>query len=224
LILGTTITIVVYVALNVLFMYAVPPGQMNSAINVGDVAAQHLFSVGSGFVTPLLIVALAGAISAMTAAGPRVYFAMARDGVFAAWVGRIHPKLRTPVLAIALQTTWSIVLVLFGQFQQILLYTGFAVVLSSGAAAVALFVLQRRVGIRRHPVRNIVMPATFAVSALAMVLAAINQAPKLSLVGLLLIGAGTPAFWLARRKSAASPRHVELGGLPTVPSAPRTPN
>jgi hypothetical protein len=54
-----------------------------------------------------------------------------------------------------------------------------------------------------------------------MVLAAINQAPKLSLVGLLLIGAGTPAFWLARRKSVASRGHVDLGALPAVPRSGR---
>jgi basic amino acid/polyamine antiporter, APA family len=210
--LGTTITIVAYLALNALFLYAMPPGQMKGGINVGDVAAQRLFSVQGGFVTPLLIVALAGAISAMTAAGPRVYYAMARDGVFAAWVARVHPKLGTPLMSIALQTTWAIILVLFGGFEQILLYTGFAVVLSSGSAAVALFVLQRRMGIRINPLRNIVMPAVFAVSALVMVLAALNQAPKTSLMGLLLIGAGTPVFWLARRKSAASRRQVQLGG------------
>lgn len=200
--LGTVICIAAYLALNALFIYAVPFGQMTGRINIGDVAAQHLFSVGSGFVTPLLIVALAGASSAMTEAGPRVYFAMARDGVFANWVSRVHPTLGTPVMSIALQTGWAVILVLVGGFEAILLYTGFAVVLGSGAAAVALFVLQRRMGIPINRVRNVVMPALFAASALVMVLAALNQAPKTTLVGLLLIGAGTPMFWFARRNAS----------------------
>lgn len=196
--MGTIITVIVYLGLNALFLYAMPVDQMHSAINVGDLAAQHLFGVHGGFLTPLLILALAGAISAMTIGGPRVYFAMARDGVFAKCVGRVHTRTRTPVIAIALQTLWSVVLVLFGGFEQILLYTGFAVVLSSGAAVLALFVLRRRSGIRGN-VRNVLLPAGFAISALAMVLAAIKNAPSTSLMGLLLIAAGIPVFWLSRR-------------------------
>ncbi len=207
--LGTAITILVYLGLNVLYLYAVPLAQMHSAINVGDVAAQRLFGVHGGFLTPLLIAALAGAISAMTIGGPRIYFAMARDGVFAGCVGRVHPQLRTPIVAIGLQTAWSIILVLVGSFVQILLYTGFAVVLSSGVAAVALFVLRRRRGIRGNVVRNIFIPAGFALSALAMVLAAIKDAPKTSLLGLLLIVAGTPAFWFARRSYTGSQPGVD---------------
>lgn len=82
LLLGTFIVIAMYVVLNALYLYAIPVGQMHSAKNVGEVAAQALFGAGSNFITPALIVALLGAISAMTVAGPRVYFAMARDGAF----------------------------------------------------------------------------------------------------------------------------------------------
>lgn len=197
--LGTLITVVAYVSLNVLFTFAIPRAEMGQSINVGDAAAQRLFGVPGGSVTPLLILTFAGAISAMMAAGPRVYFAMARDGVLPAWIARLHPRLGTPIVAIALQTACSVLLVLVGGFQAILLYTGFAVVLSSGVAAVALFVLQRRLGIPRHPVRGALLPALFALSALAMVLAAVNQAARPSLVGLVVIAAGIPVYLALRR-------------------------
>ena len=80
----------------------------------------------------------------MTIAGPRVYFAMARDGAFIPAFARTSRKFGTPSLAIALQAMWSIALVMLGGFDQILMYTGFAIVLSSGAAVAGLFVVQRR--------------------------------------------------------------------------------
>ena len=68
----------------------------------------------------------------MVLAGPRVYYAMARDGVFLPAAGRVHPRYRTPMLAIAAQAVWSAVLVLSGTLSQLVAYTGFAVVLFSG--------------------------------------------------------------------------------------------
>jgi APA family basic amino acid/polyamine antiporter len=200
--MGTAITMLLYLALNLLYLYAIPVNQMNAAINVGDIAAQHLFSVAGGVLTPILVVALAGCISAMTVAGPRVYFAMSRDGAFPKCVSRIHPKLGTPAIAIALQTTWSIVLVMIGGFEQILLYTGFAVVLSSGAAAIAQFVLCHRTGKWDSVVRNVLTPALFAVSAFAMLVAAVKDTPRTSLIGLGVIAAGVPVFCLMRWNSA----------------------
>ena len=86
----------------------------------------------------------AGFSSAMVLAGPRVYFAMARDGMFVRAAGRVHPRFHTPAAAIVAQSVWSSVLVLSGTLAQLVTYTGFAVVLFSGVAVSALFVLRRR--------------------------------------------------------------------------------
>jgi basic amino acid/polyamine antiporter, APA family len=150
LMIGTSIIVGVYAVLNMLYLYAIPPAAMQNAVNVGDVAAQALFGVGRNFVTPALIIALLGAISAMTIAGPRVYFAMARDGAFVPSFARTSARFGTPALAIMLQALWSIVLVTVGGFEQILMYTGFAILLSSGAAVAGLFVVQRQV-LRSNP-------------------------------------------------------------------------
>lgn len=197
LVLGTAITSLAYLALNVLYLFAIPVGEIRTAINVGDSAAQGLFSARGAAITPLLIIALGGAISAMTVAGPHVYFAMARDGVFPAVFGRLSQSSRVPVLAIALQATWSIVLVMLGGFEQILLYTGFAIVLSSGVAAAGLLVLRRRQG-SGMTIRTTAVPLMFAISAAAMVFSAIYDSPRTSLLGLLLIAAGIPLFFFSR--------------------------
>src|ERR1035438_6570080 len=150
LLIGTSIIVGLYFLLNTLYLYAIPPAAMQDAVNVGDVTAHELFGVGRNFVTPALIVALLGAISAMTIAGPRVYFAMARDGAFVPGFDRTSPRFGTPALAIALQALWCVVLLTVGGFYKLLMYTGFTILLSSGAAVAGLFVVQRRV-LRSNP-------------------------------------------------------------------------
>ena len=99
----------------------------------------------------MTIVSIAASVSAMTFAGPRVYYAMARDGAFFAAAARVHPRYRTPAISIVAQGAWSAVLVLTGSFAQLIEYTGFAVVLFSGIAGVALFVLRRRAADEPRP-------------------------------------------------------------------------
>ncbi len=196
---GTAVVIVLYVALNALYVYAIPVDEMRSMPNVAEAAATALFGLRASFTTPLIILALLGAVSAMTIAGPRVYFAMARDGAFLPAFARIHPRFQTPAFAIALQASWSIVLVLLGGFEQILMYTGFAVVLSSGAAVAGLFLTRDR-SVDRRRWRRLVIPAIFVVSCFAMVVDTILGAPRIAFVGVLLIAAGLPAYALFRRR------------------------
>ncbi len=205
LLIGTSIIVALYFLLNTLYLYAIPPAAMQNAINVGDVTAQALFGVKSNFVTPALIVALLGAISAMTIAGPRVYFAMARDGAFVPGFDRTSPRFGTPLLAIVLQAAWCVIMVMAGGFYQLLMYTGFTILLSSGAAVAGLFFVQRH-ELRANPRLwlKMVAPAIFVIACAAIVVNAVVGAPKTALVGCLLIAAGLPVFFWSRwRKSRA---------------------
>jgi len=183
-----------------LYIYAIPVAKMQTASNVADAAAHALFGASSQLVTPALIVALLGAVSAMTIVGPRVYFAMARDGAFIPALGRTSPRFGTPALAIALQAAWSVALVMLGGFDQILVYTGFAIVLSSAAAVAGLFVVQhtrkQTVPLRRT---QLVVPGIFVLASGAMVIDTVLEAPKIALIGLMLIAAGIPVYALCRK-------------------------
>ncbi len=207
LMIGTYIIVGLYFVLNTLYLYAIPPTTMQNAVNVGDVAAQALFGTGGNFVTPTLIIALLGAISAMTIAGPRVYFAMARDRAFVPSFARTSARFGTPALAIVLQALWSIVLVMAGGFESILMYTGFVILLSSGAAVAGLFVVQRQ-ALRSNPRLWLKMlpPAIFVIACAAIVVNAVVGAPKTALVGALLIAAGLPVFFWSRRSKSARAR------------------
>ena len=202
---GTAIVIVLYTLLNALYLYALPLDQIKTAANVADQTSQALFQKGWQLVTPALVVALLGAVSAMTIAGPRVYFAMARDGAFIPPLARTNPKFGTPALAIALQSLWSITLVMLGGFDQILMYTGFAIVLSSGAAVAGLFVVQERHKRTLRHTPPMFIPGIFVIASAALLIDTVLEAPKIALIGLLLIVAGLPVYAICRRSSNAKP-------------------
>jgi len=196
--LGTGTVIAIYFLLNLLYLYALPPEKLAGEIRVGDTAAEALFGTrGAHFLTPIILVALASGISAMMMAGPRVYFAMARDGIFLRRAAQVHPRYRTPGVSILAQAAWSGLLVLSGTFEQLLTYTGFAVVLFSGLAVLALLLLRRRHGPPQgyrswgYPA----LPLLFIAASLAMVVNAVRESPKPSLAGLALMGIGVPIYW-----------------------------
>ncbi|MGI9104101.1 MAG: APC family permease [Terriglobales bacterium] len=207
LLLGTALVAVLYVLLNVLILYAVPIFEIKATINAGDAAAAALFGPRMAMaVTPIFLVALAGAISAMVLAGPRVYFAMSRDGAFFSFASAIHPRFRTPAKAIVAQAAWVALLLVSGTFEQLLIYTGFAVVLFSAMAVVALFVLRRQRGATDHAfgewrVGRVFGPAIFLAASAAMLLNAVYQLPRTSLAGVAVIAAGVPLFYWARRNA-----------------------
>ena len=115
-----------------------------------DVVADRLLGARAGDIMGVVsIISLAASISAMTFAGPRVYYAMARDGLFFDAAARIHPRYQTPAVAIVAQAVWAALLVLSGGADALTNYTGFAIVLFAGVAVAALFVLRRREPERR---------------------------------------------------------------------------
>jgi len=202
--LGTVAVIVLYVGLNALYLYALGPGALATTMGtLSDAVAERLFGgrVG-GFVAAFTLVSIAASVSAMVLAGPRVYFAMARDRVFFASAERIHPRFHTPVVAIVAQAAWSAVLVLSATLSELVSYTGFAIVLFSGAAVLALFILRRRQDEPR-PFRAWGYPwapALFVVISAAMLVSEVARNPRTAVAGLAVIAAGAPVYWLVTRR------------------------
>ena len=206
---GTLAVVAFYLLLNCLYVYAVPVSELGA---LGDgqlttIVAERLFGFVAGNVLALFtIISIAASVSAMVLAGPRVYFAMARDGLFFPPAARVHPKFRTPVLAIVAQAFWSSMLVLSGTLSELVAYTGFALVLFSGVAVLALFVLRRREPNEHRPFRALgypIAPAIFVLASLAMVVNEIWNSPRTSLAGLAIIVAGCPLYWFLSRRMPA---------------------
>jgi APA family basic amino acid/polyamine antiporter len=203
--LGTLTVIVIYLCLNALYLYALPVQQLAAVpgARLIDTVAERLFGVVAGsLLAAFSIVSLAASMSAMMIAGPRVYFAMARDGVFAPTAGEIHPKFRAPAHAVIAQAIWSGVLVLSGTLSQLVSYTGFAVVLFAAIAVAAVFVLRHRQPDEARPFRAWGYPwapATFVVASALMLANEIWSSPRTSAAGLAVIAAGIPVYWWMRR-------------------------
>ena len=203
--------IVIYLGLNALYLYAIPVVELASVpgARLIDTVAERLFGVVAGSILAAFsIVSLAAGISAMMLAGPRVYFAMARDGVFAARAGQIHPRFRAPVRAVLAQALWSGVLVLSGTLSDLVSYTGFAIVLFSAVAVAAVFVLRRRQPDAHRPFRAWGYPWAPGIFVAASALMLVNEVwrnPRTSAAGLAVIAAGIPMYWWMKRRAPASP-------------------
>ena len=207
---GTLAVVGIYLLLNVLYLYAMPLAGLASLDGrLTDRVAERLFGFVAGDLLAMFtLVSIAASISAMVWAGPRVYYAMSCDGMFLRSAQRVHPRHRTPVLAIAAQAVWSSVLVLSGTLSQLVEYTGFAVVIFSAFAVMALFVLRFREPHAARPFRAWgypIAPGFFVLASLMMVTYQISHSPETSLRGLGVILAGFPVYWFFARLAKRSP-------------------
>ena len=209
--LGTASVVVLYLGLNTLYLQVVPRHELIGAIGVGEIAAGRLFgSAAASMFAGVAILIILSSLSAWTLAGPRIYFAMARDGVFLPSAARVHPRYRTPAAAILAQTAWSAVLVLSGTFEQLLTYTGFSVILFSALAVLSLFFMRIR-GKDTDTFRAWGYPwapAIFCIVSFTIVINTIVSAPGPAFAGLGVIVAGVPIYWWTKGRFGHYVRYV----------------
>jgi APA family basic amino acid/polyamine antiporter len=208
---GTAIVVVLYVLLNLTYLRAVPFDRLAGSDHVAEDAAKVLFPPGvSGLVTLAILVSIFGCLAATILYSSRIYLPMARDGVFFEAAGRVHPRYRVPAWSLWLQSLWAVALALSGTYGQLITYVTFAVVLFTGAAAVAVFVLRRTQPDLPRPYRvpgYPVVPTLFVLASAVLVAGALVETPRETLAGLVIVLSGVPAYlWWRRRTARARPR------------------
>lgn len=192
LILGTGAVVLIYLLLNFLFIHVIGIYDMAQSLEVGfDFAQKVMGKQGTLVITAIILLALLSSVSAMIMAGPRIYFAMARDGLFPRQIKRLHPRFKTPILAIVAQSIWSIVLVVSGTFEDILIYTGFSIILFSGLSVLSL--LTNRV-FSLSPVQKLLY-GLFVLASLLILANALYSAPRPSLFGAGIVLLGIPFYF-----------------------------
>lgn len=202
LLLGTGMVILMYVLLNVLFVYAIPPGQMEGVISVGTLAAKNLFGLQYSRVFSFFIaIALFSSISALIILGPRIYYAMARQGHFFAFAGKVHAKTGVPYLSVIIQGMVAIVIVLSGTFDEILTYMGFALGLFPMLAVYGIFILHRKGMSRYRAPWHPVFPVFFMLINLMMLFLGYAQRPLESSIAIGTVLLGIPLYYFFKRKS-----------------------
>jgi APA family basic amino acid/polyamine antiporter len=203
LLLGTGIVTVLYLGLNLLYVYALPAAEMRGVIAVGGAAAARLFGgVVEPVVSALIAFALLSSVSALVLLGPRVYYAMARDGHFFAAVARVHPRTRTPTVAIALQCLIAAIMVLTGTFDQILTYMGFCLGIFPIVAVAGVVKLRRTRTLPFRMPAYPLPPLLFAAVSVAILVLAFAERPVESAIAVATVLAGVPVYgWFARRRA-----------------------
>jgi APA family basic amino acid/polyamine antiporter len=207
LILGMSAITLIYVGMNLVYLYAMPIGDMVATDTIGEAAAGRLFGpLGSTLMSLCVLVSVFGCISATVISGPRVFYAMAKDGLFFRRIAAVNPRHRTPAQAILWQCVWSSALCLSGTYDQLYTFVIFTAVLFYALAGASVIVLRRRHPEWPRPYRTWGYPVTpiLYVGVCVVVLGntLINQ-PVESGWGLAILGCGLPAYAYWRRRRTA---------------------
>jgi APA family basic amino acid/polyamine antiporter len=210
-ILGVLAVTAVYILMSVMFIYVVPMGSAGSDETFVAQAGERVFGPAGGQILSLIVIlCVLGSVAAVIMTAPRVYYAMARDGVFFHGVAQLHPRFGTPARAIALQAAVATLLVVLGTFGQIIAYFIFVAVLFIGLTIGSLFVIRRRPGDRPPPLARgyPYAPAIFLGLVLVLLVLLAFRNPMQAFLGTGVVALGIPAFALFRTRpgSPSSPR------------------
>jgi len=207
LLVGTGLVTLLYLALNALFVWAVPPGEMAGEIAVGALAAGALFGPAAERWFSLAIAfALLSSLSAFMILGPRVYWAMARDGMMFRFVGDVDAKRGAPWKSVWLQGGLAAGMTLLGTFDQILTYMGFALGLFPLIAVVGLFRLRRGGSATFRTPGFPWVPVAYVACTLAILSLGFLERPVESTVALATVAAGVLAYPGTWRRLTSSSR------------------
>jgi basic amino acid/polyamine antiporter, APA family len=142
-VLGIIVVAVVYIAMNLTYVYAMPLTEVAKHETVAAAAAATLFSPrAANWLSAVIALSCFGAMASCTLSGARVYFAMAQDGVFFRRMAEVHPKWRTPALSLIGQGVWACLLTVSGRYDQLYTYVIFGMILSYTLTVIGLFVLR----------------------------------------------------------------------------------
>lgn len=200
------LVILLYIAINAVYFYAVPVEKMRGAIRVSELATTALFGrQTSAWITAIITVSILGSLNVTVMIGPRIYYAMAKDGLFFQRLTRVHPRFSTPANAIVLQALWSCLLILAGTFGVLLNYVSVIITIFSALTVGALLVLRVKRPELERPYRiwgYPIVPVLFIVVSLGIALATLQEKPMDALRGLGLVVLGVPAYFFWSRSDS----------------------
>ncbi len=202
---GTLLVALLYVGLNVLFIYAVPLESMKGVVAIGSLAATHLFGPAVAVVFgAAMMLSLLATINAEVTIGPRVYYAMAKNGAFFSAAAKVHPRWRTPTIAILCQGLCSMIMTMT-PFVELLLYIGFLLNFFAVLSVASLFVFRRRPGWTRLGVVSFgypLIPVFFILVGAGMTIFGITYRPATAFIAILTLAAGALVYHLRLRNKA----------------------
>ena len=204
LLMANLIVIALYLAINVVYLYGVSVADMKGVARISEVATTALFGYPtSAWITALITISILGALNVVTMLGPRIYYAMARDGVFFKRLSYIHPTFGTPSNAIILQAAWSCLLILTNTWGTLFTYVSVIITLFSAFTVGAVFVLRWKRPELKRPYKlwgYPIVPLLFILAHLWIVWGSVIEKPWESLLGLSIVCLGIPAYLVWRNQ------------------------
>jgi APA family basic amino acid/polyamine antiporter len=210
--IGTALVTLLYIALNLVFIYAAPLEELKGKEAVGAFAASHLFGPeGTGIFGGLMALSLMSTVNAMVTVGPRVYYAMAGNGAFPAIAAKVHPRFHTPVAAIVAQGICTMIMTLM-PFLQLMQYIGITLNFFAAMSVASLFIFRRRPGWQKLRVVSFcypLFPVLFILVGAWVTIQGIMLIPYIALGTGLTIGTGALVYHWRLRSRPPDPPAVE---------------
>jgi APA family basic amino acid/polyamine antiporter len=200
--IGTTLVIALFVALNVLYIYAMPLGEMAPAsdkivVAIGSAAASHLFGPAiAGVFSAAMALSLMATVNAMVTVGPRVYYAMARNGAFFSAAAKVHPRWHTPIFAIVCQGACAVVMTVT-PFIDLLGYIGVTLNISAVLSVASVLIFRRRSGWRKLKAVSFLyplIPVFFIAVGIWITFFALKEKPLIFFAAVLTVATGALVY------------------------------
>lgn len=205
LILGTSLLIVLYVLTNYIYLYALPISEMMGVVRIAEKATSALFGgATAALISVAVMISTFGAANGCILAGPRIYYAMAKDKLFFKKMSEVHPRFRTPGLAILIQGIWACILTLTGTFDQLITFVMFVAIIFYITGATAVFTLRKKQPNLPRPYKTWgypVVPILFIIASVGILFNTLIERPVESIAGLGFTAVGIPIYFYWRRKS-----------------------
>lgn len=197
-VLGAILVTAFYVMINFAYMLLLPLDAIAQSNKVAGDAVASVFAFGGQLVAIAIAISVFGTIGIYTMSAPRIYFAMAEDGIFFKKLSWVHPRFRTPVYAMVGQAVWAILLLLFWRtFSNLITYVTFMDIVFMTLAGVSIFVFRLKRADAQRPYRTFgypIVPAVFVLISAAFVVNTLVEKPEQAWAGLLLMGLGVLGY------------------------------
>jgi len=203
-ILGALVVAVVYLLTNVAYLFMLPVDAIAASNSLAADAVSTILPFGGILIAFLIAISTFGTLGIYTLSAPRIYYAMSRDGLFFKKLAWIHPRFRTPVYAILVQSAWAVVLLLFwGTFEDLITYVVFTDWIFFGLTATAIFIFRSKLKDHPRPYKTLgypVVPLIFITITFLFVLNSLIEKPLHAWAGLILMVLALPVFFTFKKR------------------------